>query len=333
MRSPVSFLFPATFLQSKGAASLAIALSGVIWGLWWLPLRALEGQGLSGNWASVVVYAAAALVMLPLVLRQPRRSPRMLRDLAVLGLLSGLSFSMWNHALIFGDVVRVTLLFYLSPVWATAFGALLLRDRISLLRALSILFGLGGAMLVLEFRGLIPVPRNGAEWMALASGVVFALMAVYVRKAEQISALDKTFASALFSLPCALGFIYLLPGSPAAPTAGVILDALPLVLLACVWLAPVMFLILWGAGRLDPGRVTVLLLFEVLASALSAALLTDEPFGWREALGCLLILGAGLVEGLDQLRGSVTPNRRGRRRGRPRPVLGGSSGTASAQQG
>jgi drug/metabolite transporter (DMT)-like permease len=61
-------------------------------------------------------------------------------------------------------------------------------------------------------------------------------------------------------------------------------------------------MILWGAGRLDPGRVAVLLLLEVLASAISAALLTDEPFGLHELIGCILILAAGLVEGLDQLR-------------------------------
>ena len=31
----------------------------------------------------------------------------------------------------------------------------------------------------------------------------------------------------------------------------------------------------------------------------------DEPFGWREIAGCILILGAGLIEGLDQLRDSA----------------------------
>ena len=66
-----------------------------------------------------------------------------------------------------------------------------------------------------------------------------------------------------------------------------------------------MFLIVWSSGRLDPGRVAILLLFEVLASAASAALLTNEPFGWREMAGCILILGAGLIEGLDQLRDSA----------------------------
>ena len=141
------------------------------------------------------------------------------------------------------------------------------------------------------------------EWCALASGVCFALATVYVRKSHDVGALEKTFANQLFSIPFALLFLLILPAP--APTAADLLSALPLILLGCVWLAPVMFLILWGAGRLDPGRVAILLLFEVLASAASAALLTDEPFGWREVAGCILILGAGLIEGLDQLRDSA----------------------------
>ena len=40
----------------------------------------------------------------------------------------------------------------------------------------------------------------------------------------------------------------------------------------------------------------ILLLLEVVAAAASAAVLTAEPFGGREVLGCLLILAAGVVE-------------------------------------
>ena len=44
--------------------------------------------------------------------------------------------------------------------------------------------------------------------------------------------------------------------------------------------------------------MAILLLLEVVAAAGSASLLTDETFGLRESIGCLLILGAGLVDGL-----------------------------------
>ena len=52
----------------------------------------------------------------------------------------------------------------------------------------------------------------------------------------------------------------------------------------------------------ESGRVAIYLLLEVVGAVISAALLTDDPFGWREGAGCLLIVGAGLLEGLDELR-------------------------------
>jgi drug/metabolite transporter (DMT)-like permease len=291
------------FLQSDTMASLAVALSGAFWGLFWIPLRLLERHGFAGNWANVALYSTASLVLLPFLYQRRRPRRRDLARLAVIGILSGLGFALWNNSLIYGAVVRVTLLFYLTPVWATIFGAIFLRDSIGPMRLASILLGLAGACMVLKFEGVFPVPRDAAEWCALASGVCFALATVYVRKSHDVGALEKTFANQLFSIPFALLLLLILPAP--TPTAAALLSALPLILLGCVWLAPVMFLIVWSSGRLDPGRVAILLLFEVLASAASAALLTNEPFGWREMTGCILILGAGLIEGLDQLRDSA----------------------------
>jgi hypothetical protein len=48
--------------------------------------------------------------------------------------------------------------------------------------------------------------------------------------------------------------------------------------------------------------VSLLLLLEVAVAALSAALLAGEPFGVREAAGCILILAAGALEGGAELR-------------------------------
>lgn len=282
------------------AVSAVLAASAAFWGLWWIPLRFLERHGLTGNWASVALNAAAALITLPVVVSKPWPNRRDLYRLIVVGLLSGFTFASWNYALLYGPVVRVTLLFYLSPIWASLLGMLLLGDSIGPGRILSITLGLSGASMVLRFRGFLPLPQGSAEWLALTSGITFAFATVFIRKTHDLGALEKTLANSVFAVPCALAFLLLAPAPP--PTLSAVIGALPLILASCIWLVPVGFLILWGAGRVDPGRVSILLLFEVLASAISAALFAGEPFGWREGIGCFLIVSAGIVEGISQLR-------------------------------
>ena len=51
---------------------------------------------------------------------------------------------------------------------------------------------------------------------------------------------------------------------------------------------------------LPPARIGVLLMSEVVVGAISAALLSGEAFGAREALGTLLIVAAALFEVLGK---------------------------------
>jgi drug/metabolite transporter (DMT)-like permease len=289
--------------------SLAVAGSGLLWGIWWIPLRWLEGSGLSGDWAGAAVYAAAAAVLAPFVLLRRSRLKSGGWDLLLTGLFSGLAFTTWNHALITGDVVRVTLLFYLSPIWGTGLGFLFFRDPVRPLRVLSILSGLAGAAVVLGFDGGAPLPRSAAEWVALGSGVLFAFAAICSRRAPQAGGLDKTFLNSLFAGVGAVVLAISLPGAPGRLEPSIGESALPIVV-CLIWQIPVTWALLWGAARLDAGRVGILLLIEVMAAAVSAAILTDEPFGWREAVGCVLIVTAGLIEGLDEMQARAARRRR-----------------------
>jgi hypothetical protein len=45
----------------------------------------------------------------------------------------------------------------------------------------------------------------------------------------------------------------------------------------------------------------------VAVAAISAALLAGEPFGLREAAGCVLIIAAGALEGAAELRPGHRP--------------------------
>jgi drug/metabolite transporter (DMT)-like permease len=281
------------------APALAVMVSAVLWGLWWMPLRALEARGLSGDWASVVLYGFGALVVLPMVVSRRQRIRGVKRAALAVGLLFGSALAAWSHAILIGDVVRVTLLFYLSPVWATVFGMIVLGDRPSVVRLGAIVAGLAGAAVVLGMEGGLPLPRSEADWMSLVSGVLFAAAATVTRKAGATGDFEQTFATFAFTALFAWLLMVLAPGdamtlpSLGSPVLWVLAAAA-----TTLWLVPTTWLVLWGAARLDPGRVTILLFLEVGAAALSAGLLTNEPLGWRELVGGLLILGAAAAEAL-----------------------------------
>jgi drug/metabolite transporter (DMT)-like permease len=161
--------------------------------------------------------------------------------------------------------------------------------------------GLGGAAVVLGFEGGFPLPRSEGDWFGLVSGLLFAVTLTLTRRAPQVGGLETSFVSFAGGTVIALGFVLFLPSQVLVPPG--LADALPpAALVAALWLLPQTWLVFWGAARLDPGRVSIILLIEVVTAAASAAVLTGEPFGLRETAGCALILGAGLLEGFAALR-------------------------------
>lgn len=285
----------------RALPALAVAGSAFLWGLWWLPLRWLAAGELPGDWSSLAIYGAATLVLLPVAWHRRRPLRAGGRPLLLIGFSFGAVLTFWNHGVLVGEVVRVVLLFYLAPVWATAFAWLVLGERPRARRLVSIVMGLGGATVVLGFEGGFPLPRSEGDWFGLVAGLIFAVTLTLTRRAPQIGGLETSFVSFAGGTAIALCFVLFLPGQVPMPPG--LAGALPpAALVAALWLLPQTWLVFWGAARLDPGRVSIILLIEVVTAAASAAALTGEPFGLREAVGCALILGAGLLEGLAALR-------------------------------
>jgi drug/metabolite transporter (DMT)-like permease len=78
-------------------------------------------------------------------------------------------------------------------------------------------------------------------------------------------------------------------------------DYLPWIILsALIVFVPPNFLVLWAAQRIDPGRVGILLMTEVLAGTATAAMFSGQAFGLTESLGTALIVCAGLIEVLGR---------------------------------
>ncbi|WP_282607629.1 DMT family transporter [Pelagibius sp. Alg239-R121] len=281
----------------------AVATSAVLWGLWWIPLRWLDDHGLRGDWASFMIFGLASLTLGPFVWRRRGLSDQILPLLAI-GVPLGVTMVLWNHAVINGNVIRVVLLFYLSPVWASFMGRFMLGAPIPLTRWIAIALGLAGAAVILQLDLLasdtVSAAYSLADVMALLSGVCFALAATTTRMHGSVRELDKTFVSVFVAAGAALLFVVLTDTPPPSKDVGSLVAVALAV--ALIFLLPTTALLLWGAALLDPGRVAILLLLEVVAAALSSSLLASEPLGLRELLGCALILCAGLMEAVPAFR-------------------------------
>jgi len=70
----------------------------------------------------------------------------------------------------------------------------------------------------------------------------------------------------------------------------------PYLILTALYALPMVYLTIWPAKVLTPGRIGILLMSEVVVGFGSVALFAGDPFGRFELLGAVLIVTATLVE-------------------------------------
>ncbi len=291
-------------LDSPAFASAGLLLGGALWGLMWFPVRAMAEIGLWGMWPPALIYMFTLLLMLPLAIRRRREIARRWRQLLLIGLLSGGAFTFYTVSLLLTEVVRSLLLFYLTPVWGTFLGMTFLGERPGRGRILGLGLGLAGLLVILGLGHGWPVPRNAGDWLALLAGILWAVASLKLYQMGNVAAQDQMLA--FVSGGAAVSAVSLVFGGPvlggALPLA-LLIEALPYAFVFALYLAPTLFLTLWPATILTPGRAGLLLMSEVVVGVFSAALFANEVFGWRELVGTLLITTAAAVEVL--WRGNV----------------------------
>jgi len=274
---------------------VAIGASALLWGIWWIPLRWLGGLGLDSLPLNALLYGAGAVILLPFVLRKGglrKRPPLVLAS----GIALGFALIAWNLALLHGEVVRATLLFYLSVVWASLMEWVVLHRRMRAVRVVAIALGLGGAWVLLGGDGGPPIPRGIGDWFGIVSGLLFAIAVTMASVTEDLDSREQTCVAFVTAALIGLGATLALRGDMPSPVADPALYG-AVIVVAIVFLVPTCLLLFWGARTLPPGRVSLLMLLEVVAAAVSASSLAGEPFAFKEAAGCALIMAAGLLEG------------------------------------
>ncbi len=272
---------------------ISLLFSATLWGVVWYPLRLLEGQGLAGLWSALVSYGAILCVFSWVLVRERQSLATNLLPLVLMGLSAGWCNVAFIMAVLDGHVVRVLLLFYLSPFWAVCLGWLMLGERLDGRSMLVFAIAVTGAIIMLWNEAVgIPWPRDNADWLAVSSGFFFALSNVFVRRTQGASVLLKSAASWSGVVVVATLWILLAHTGLPAVSAAVILAAVALGL--CGFLVMTLS-VLYGVTRMPVHRSAVILLFELVIGAVSSLLLTDEVVLYREWFGGLMIVTAAYM--------------------------------------
>ena len=295
-------------IHARHGPILVVIFAASLWGLFWLPLRGFEEMGLAAGWATLSQLSTPALFLVPLALWRATGGRATGLGQPVTGLLIGGAFALYAESLLLTEVARALILFYVTPVWSTLLELTVMKRRVTGPRALALVLGLGGLLVILGGKTGIPLPRNPGDVMALLSGMLWAVGSMRIRQSPDRGTFEHLFSFFVYGSLVALG-LALLPveafGSP--PSFSELAALAPWLVLAAVgFLIPVMWGILWGAQHMDPGRLGILLQLEAIVGIASAALLTDEPFGLVEVLGSALVISAGIADVLGERRAGQT---------------------------
>lgn len=297
-------LHVATSLEFK--AKLACLYAGAVWGLFWIPLRALEEAGINGLWITVVYFLIPTICLIPVVILRWQHVKEGGISLQLTTMLSGGALLLYSTSIVYTDVVRAILLFYLTPIWATILARIFLGDLITPSRVIAMVLAILGMLTIFGLGARFPIPQNIGDWLGIGSGFLWAVAMVRIRKSESHSAIELTAGFFQWSLIFSSGAAFLLAPSQM-PDIEQILPALPLLLIFTALLVlPGTYASLLGPKYLSPGIVGLLFMTEIIVGAISVALLAGEPFGIRELIGVLLIAGASMLEPLLALRRTST---------------------------
>ena len=280
--------------RTLAISSLVYAAS--LWGLVWYPYRLLGEAGVGGIASSLLTYAVPLLAFGWLHARALHAARGRWAWLAALGLAAGWTNLAYVLAVLEGEVVRVLLLFYLSPLWTVLFARFLLHEKLNRAGWAVMALAAGGALVMLWQPGDWPLPANRAEWLALSAGVMFAASNVISRhlggvaegaKATSVWAgvMAWTGLGLLFR-PTELGFM-----ADAATTTWLLLLGVG------VLIGSMTYAVQYGLARVPANQAIVIFLSELVVAAIAAYFLSDERMGVQEWLGAAMIITASLFSG------------------------------------
>lgn len=272
---------------------VSLLITATLWGIAWYPLRVAQNYGMPGLWTTLLIYSSSLVLGGLLFWRKLSEFSQAPVLLAVIALSNGWLNVAFFLAVIDGHVVRIILLFYLSPLWTTLLGWLVLKEHLTPWSVATLVVAMTGAMIMLwDVSVGFPWPQHYTDWLGISAGISFSISNVTVRKLQRISVRTKMVSAWLGVTLVAAAWIVL--GDVAVPQADMQVWGWTLVI-GTVMVIVMTVTVQYGVTHMPVYRSAIILLFELVAGAVSAQWLSDEVIAANEWIGGVLIMLAGYL--------------------------------------
>jgi len=270
-----------------------LLIGSILWGLSWIPLKHFDEQGIAGVAVVLIAYGGVSLVLLPLFAKQYHIWKKQQDAIWLIMFLGGFGNLAFTTSLMYGDVVRVMVLFYLLPAWGVLGGRIFLKEHIDAKRWLAVILALSGAFLVLGGFHIFETPASWIDLFALASGFTLAMNNIAFRATPKLPIASKISAMFVGGFIMAILFMILLrqplPESSFYAWGGVLAFGLFWIFLATLTTQ-------WAVTKLEVGRASIIIIVELLAAVISAMWIGNETLDNWEMIGGLMIIIAAVLE-------------------------------------
>jgi drug/metabolite transporter (DMT)-like permease len=284
-------------------AIFGLLFGALAWGVIWYPYRLMAQAGVSGVASSFYTYLIATAIGAAAFGKHWRGFFAQPRSIVWLGLAAGWANMSYVIAVIDGEVMRIMLLFYLSPLWTLLLARFWLKEPMTKVGLISIGIALTGAYIMLagpfsKVTNHWPIPQNTPEWLALSSGMAFAMANVITRKSSHLTIRAKSFAVWIGVLSTALLLSPFVGDKFPLPSFFSVNNWLAMGAIA-IFLMAATILVQFGVTQLTAIRSSVLFLFELVVAAFASYYLAHEVMSLNEWIGGSLIIAAALTAALN----------------------------------
>lgn len=271
----------------------------IFWGLVWYPYRLLSGGGIEPISASLVSFFVALIFSLfsiiPKHFKELLANKKSLFIYASIGCLTNICYVL---AVVYGEVVRSMLLFFMSPLWTIFLSYFLIDDEQLTAKhcLVALLSVLGGMIILADFKLSLNIQLS--DVFAIVAGMGFAATNVLAKKFKKINFQLKSLSiwSGVFFgglvIEIFYGHFQFLENIFNPHNAMIILIIGALLFVSTL-------IVQYGLPRVNPVQTSPIFLFEIIVASLSSFYLADELLSLKDFIGGFLILTSITVSVFD----------------------------------